>query len=158
MSIESATVAILLADATLVATLTGGILSKQAIGKLGIDRNNTLTPNAYALSNQKYTLRPLVVVKERSFVPTGQRSDVSEQVAGGRAVVEFWFYAEGDTATGYNAILTARDRVYTLLQMKTKASLGVITFDNRISGLRAEELNNAALLRDDYTITRRLGV
>jgi hypothetical protein len=157
MSIESATVAILVADATLVAALTGGIYSKQAIGKLGLDVNNTLTP-AYALSNQKQVLRPCLIVRERSFVPTGRRVDVPGQEMGGRVVIECWFYAEGDTATGYTAILTARERVYTLLNMKSKAGIGVITFDNRISGLRAEELNNAALLRDDYSIKTKIGV
>lgn len=153
MTIESSIVTLLLADATLVATLTGGILSKQVIGKMGIDRLNSATPNAYVLSNQKYVLRPLLVVRERSFVPTGRRVDVPGQEMGGRVVVECWFYAEDS----YTALLTARERVFTLLNMKVKANIGAITLDNRISGLRAEELNNAALLRDDYSIKTKIG-
>lgn len=153
MSIESSIVTILLADATLVATLTGGILSKQAIGKMGIDRLNSATPNAYVLANQKYSLRPILVVRERSFVPTGRRVDIEGQEIGGRAVIECWFYAEDS----YTALLTARERVFTLLNMKSKAGIGAITFDNRIDGLRAEELNNAALLRDDYSIKMKIG-
>jgi hypothetical protein len=156
MSIESAIVTLLQADtgAGGVATLlTGGIYSKQAIGKMGLDVNNALTPTAYALSNQKYVLQPLLVVRVRSLVPTAQRSDVEEKIVGARGVAEFWFYDENL----YTTITSARDRAYAVLQYETKASIGILRLDNRIEGLRAEELNDAALLRDDYSLTRRIG-
>lgn len=153
MTIESTIVTLLQADATLVAALTGGIYSKQAIGKLGIDSNNALTPNAYTLVNQKNVLRPLVVIRLRTLVPQGNRHDRKNQHIGAQGVLECWFYDENL----YTTITTARDRVYTLLSDKTITSIGALTLDNRIEGLRAEELNNAALLRDDYTIRTKIG-
>lgn len=156
MSIESDIVDLLLADTNgstgAADYLTGGILAKESIGKMGIDKNNPLTPDAYEIVSGFPVLQPLVVVKLRSLIPVPY-ADVSTQVRGARGTLEFWFYDDNH----YTTIKAARDRIRVLLDMKTIAGVGVLTLDNRLEGLRAEELNKAALLRDDYTITRKIG-
>lgn len=157
MSIESAIATLLLADTNVGDTgaadyLTGGILAKKGIGKMGIDKNNPLTPDAYEIVSGFPVLQPLVVVKLRSLIPVFY-ADVSSQTRGARGTLELWFYDDNH----YDTIIQARDRIRVLLDMKTIAGVGVLTLDNRLEDLRAEELNKAALLRDDYTITRKIG-
>lgn len=150
MSIESDIVTLLNADGTLTGILTGGVYGKQQIGKMGIDANNSATPNAYSVANQKQVLQPLLVLRLRALVPGGNRHDRKGQHAGALGTLECWFYDENS----YTTIASGRDRVYALLADKTLANIGLLSLDNRIEGLRAQELNDAALLRDDYSVRR----
>lgn len=157
MSIETEIVTLLQADTDgmngVADLLTGGIYAKSQIGKMGIDKNNSATSSAYVVANGYPALQPLVVVRLRSLVPQGNRHDRNNQHAGARGTLELWFYDENN----YTTIESARDRAYTLLQAKTIANVGLLSLDNRLLGQRAQDLNDAALLRDDYTITQIIG-
>lgn len=150
MSIESAIVTLARAQSTLTAILTGGIYGYREIGKKGIDPANSVTAGAYSLSNELNILLPCCVIKVRSQVSDSSRFDVASQTTGLRGVVEFWLYDQNN----YTAIENARAIIYALFQSKTNANIGITALVNRLDGLRDESLNDAALLRDDYSFTK----
>ena len=150
MSIESAIVTLARNESMLTTILTGGIYGYRELGKRGIDPTNSVTASAYSLSNEFNILQPCCVVKVRSQVVDSTRFDVKSQTTGLRGVVEFWLYDENN----YTAIENARAVIYALFQSKTNANIGITSLVNRLDGLRDESLNDAALLRDDYSFTK----
>lgn len=150
MSVESAVVTLLQATGAVTTILTGGIYAYEGLGKKGIDPSNSVTSGAYTLSNGFNILKPCCVVKVRSLVPAGGRYDRATQSFGGRGVLEFWLYDENN----YTAIKNARAAIYAVMQSNTLANIGIVELASRLDGLRDESLNDAALLRDDYTFVK----
>jgi hypothetical protein len=110
MSIISAAKALLEADATLLATATGGIFDFDETGRMGIGRTNT--PGAFDQTNE--TIKPCVLVKVRSSVPDYILADDTNQLVSFRHTLEVWFYQD----SGFTTIETMRDRVYALLHAR----------------------------------------
>jgi hypothetical protein len=153
--IEDAIVALLVADTNMSDTgandiLTGGIYAYKRLGKKGLDPSNSYTASAYTLVNGFNILQPCCVVKVRSQVVDGTRYDRATKVSGLRGVLEFWLYDESI----YTTIETARNAIYALLQSSTNVNIGLLELANYLDGLRDESLNDAALLRDDYTFVK----
>lgn len=142
---EATIKSLLAADATLLATLTGGVYSFAADTKrLGLSR--TMSPSPYLNGY----LRPCALVKARDEVPSGGLLDSDQQYASIRQSVEVWLYNDGDA--GYAALETARNRVYTLLQLVSLSGGGLVSWTNNLSNVRDTSLDNAAVLRADYVV------
>lgn len=150
--ITAAIQAVLQADATLTALLTGGIYTKRQIGDMGIDPKNPETEDAYILDDEMNILQPCMVIKLRTRVPTRALSDVRLQIVGTSQFVQLDFYDDA----GYEDIDAARARVYQLLHARTYANIGAIMLENQREYF-APELDNAPALRDDYKVKARLG-
>jgi hypothetical protein len=93
-------------------------------------------------------LHPSLIVKHRSSVPTGERWDTKSQTQSERATVEMWLYDVAD----YDTLLTAAHRIYRLLHAQSFDRIGYVARVNKIRGQRDQNLNDAALIRDDYRI------
>lgn len=106
MSVLSAAKAILEADATLLATATGGIWDFDETGRLGINR--TTTPAAFDANE---IIQPCVLLKLRSSEPDQALVDEGARYQSVNEILEVWFYED----TGYSNIETMRDRVWALL-------------------------------------------
>jgi len=107
MSAESTILAVLEADATLLALATGGIYSFDEAGSEGINR--TLTPSAF---DSNGIVKPCIMVSARNANPGYNVGDDSNQSMDVRQVVECWFFDHA----AYSTIESMKDRVYTLLQ------------------------------------------
>jgi hypothetical protein len=144
MALSEAIRDVLAADVTLAALLVGGIYSHEQTGRNGISR--VTTPDAYEADG---FLRACAVVKAGE-VRAG--SAVRDSRAGMRQAVAVSLYDDGDN--GYGAILTARDRAVALLDRVWVEGAG---FVRRIGGAdegRDAKLNQAALVRVDFEVTK----
>ena len=136
--------------------LTGGIYTREELGKAGFKSANPACSAAFQNVGTKKILLPSVVIKVRSQTPTYQRIDVPSMAVSVRGVVEFWFYDEDD----YTVIRQAANRVYgdpddenaPKLMYGSIPNVGFMKWINRIDNMRDEKLFDAALLRDDYSI------
>lgn len=109
MSAESAIKAVLEADATLLATATGGIYSFDEAGSEGLNR--TTTPSAW---DSNGVLKPCIMVSARQANPGYNVPDDGNQSMDVRQVVELYFFQ----FDGYSAIETMKSRCYVLLHAK----------------------------------------
>lgn len=98
-TLRSAVKALLAADTTLMATLTGGVYDRRGI-------NRTLTPAAY--SSTTGALLPCAVITQEATAPKGDAEFDFETI-----YFQVWLYEEEGNA--YAAIDVARDRVRALL-------------------------------------------
>lgn len=148
MSLRGAIKAVLEADATLLATLTGGVYDKSELGRRGI--SPTSTPGAYG---DQGTLKPLCVVKARGSTVDGALADDAHQYASFRQVVELWFYQEsGDTA-----LETAMARAAALLHGKQVTDSFVVRWiGNPVLDREAPELEGVSVTRSDYEVISAL--
>ena len=106
-TLRSAVVAVLEGDATLLATLTGGIYDRRGI-------NRTLTPDAYDMTT--LALKPCAVVTTGTSLQTdagGERDSTPFE----QQFFQVWLYEEEGNA--YAAIDVAADRVKALLHDQT---------------------------------------
>lgn len=146
MSYESEIAAILDADGTLDALLTGGIYVSATVGPLGITREtveDAFDANGYLL--------PCALVKQRDRVPTGDVLDFDAQIESMRQIVEVWLYA--DSSAGYSTLDTAALRVRTLLMGDTLTA----SFELRLALWLDRQrdngaLNGAAMERLDFQV------
>jgi len=106
LSALSAAKALLEADATLLATATGGIWDYDEAGRLGINRTT-----AGAAFDDNEVLKPCVLLKSRSSEPHPSLQDEGARYSGVTEMLEVWFYEDD----GYSNIETMRDRVWSLL-------------------------------------------
>jgi hypothetical protein len=136
---------ILEADATLLATATGGIWSYDETGRQGLSR--TITPAAF---DSNGVIRPCILLKMRDAIPDGQLADDASQTVSLREMLEAWFYQD----TGYAAIETMRDRVYVKLQAVQLTGTYGCWWAGDIRGARDTELD-ASVERADYLVRRR---
>ena len=75
----------MIADATLVAILTGGVWKKESTGVEGITRETA----AAAFDANSY-LKPCALVRERELVPDNAVRDPMAQVTSASQTVEIW--------------------------------------------------------------------
>lgn len=109
MSTLSSAKTLLEADTgNLVALATGGIWDWDETGRMGLNRNNTLTTAAWTSG----IIKPCLLLKLRSSVPFGDIADDASRITGVRDMLEVWAYQD----SGYSTIRSMLDRVYTLLQ------------------------------------------
>lgn len=146
MSYESEIAAILDADGTLDALLTGGIYVSATVGPLGITRETT--PSAFDSNDY---LKPCALVKEAAIVPTGDVLDFDAQIESARQRVEIWLYA--DSSAGYSTLDTVALRIRALLMGETLTA----SFDLQLVLWRTRDrdngaLNGAALERLDWQV------
>jgi hypothetical protein len=94
------------ADATLMATLTGGVYAAGEVGLEGISRDTT--PSAFSSGY----LLPAALVRQRSDVPDNAVWDEATQHTSFRQVVEIYLYED----RGYSSIDTAAERLFQLFQ------------------------------------------
>lgn len=96
----------MIADATLVATLTGGIYKRESVGMEGITRGTqaAFDANGYLL--------PCALVKQAPHVPDGQIYDEAAQIDSARQRIEIWLYED----RGYTAIDSAKARLKVLFK------------------------------------------
>lgn len=146
MSFESEVAAILDADATLDALLTGGIHLSGTVGPLGITRDTVPT----AFDGSGYLL-PTALVRQRNIVPTGDVLDFDAKIESARQMVEVWLYA--DAGDGYTTLDTAGARVRTLLmgrQLTDSFELRLALWVDRERDLGA--LAGSSLVRLDWQV------
>lgn len=149
MSNETAIVDYLTTDTELMATLTGGVYFYDDAGKLGFNADHF--PDAFDTNNGD--LLPLLVVKQRSFVPTNELTDEEAKVTSARTVIEFHFYTNGDGDP--DALATAQERLYNLIQFVYVTGLpGQLMWINELKGLPTtpDEFDSAIHNRVDYAM------
>lgn len=136
----------MLADATLVAILTGGVHKASEIGGEGISRETT--PTAFDATGY---LEPAALVKQRGAIPTGDVYDPMSQHTSVRQIIEIWLYA--DPSVGYTAIDAALSRLYVLFQGYQFNDTAEIRLANLIDRERdTGALNGASLARQDWQV------
>jgi hypothetical protein len=106
MSALAAAKAILEADATLLATATGGVWDFDETGRLGLSRGST--PAAF---DANLTIKPCVLVKSRSINPDYILADDANKYVSTREILEIWLYQD----SGYSTIETMKLRIHILL-------------------------------------------
>lgn len=146
MSFEAEVAAILDADATLDALLTGGIYTSSAVGPLGITRDTV--PAAFDADGY---LKPCALVRQRDRVPVGDVLDYDAKLESARQVVEVWLY--DDQGNGYATLDSAAARIRTLLmgeQLTGSFELRLVLWMDR----RRDEgaLAGAAMERLDFQV------
>jgi hypothetical protein len=139
---------ILNADATLLATLTGGVWKRELLGVEGISRQTA----AAAFDSNGY-LRPCALIAERATVPDGAVKDLMQRVISTRTVVEIYLYQ--DVSGGYTALDTAAARVYALLQGRQLTASFELELANVVGRWREMDgaLKNACATRYDFLVT-----
>lgn len=148
MSRETDIEAVLEADVTLMAILTGGVYTAGALGLGGINRQDT----AVAFSNGY--LQPCALVKQRSFVPDGVVVDHTTGHASAARVIEIYVYEDA----GYTNIDGALARIFTLLHGHQFTNSFPLQWINTIDRARDNAaLDGASMSRQDWLINEVLG-
>lgn len=141
MSALAAAKAILEADATLLATATGGVWDYNETGRLGLNRE--LTPSAFADG----IIKPTILLKSRSINPDYILADDANQYVSTREMLEAWLYQD----TGYSAIDTMKQRIHVLLHAKQLSGTFSCRWDGDLRPPRDTDLD-ANVDRVDYEI------
>jgi hypothetical protein len=148
VSKESEIAARLSGDATLMATLTGGVYVSGTVGIDGITRD--ATPAAFSGGY----LLPCALVRQRGNIPDGQVSDETAQIDSAIQIVEVWFYQD----SGYTSIDTAMERARVLLRGYSLTNSFPLTLANVIDRQRDDgALHGASLARQDWQVNNILG-
>lgn len=144
MSARGTIKALLEADATLLATATGGVWDFDETGRLGISRETTAA--AYSVAG---IIKPCVLVKGRGARADGAINDDVAQIVSTREIVEIWFYQD----IGYTTIRTMKARVYALLHGKRITGTFAVNWVGEIfTDMRDNEMGNISVERDDYQV------
>ncbi len=143
MGILSTVKALIEADATLLATATGGVWDYDETGRMGPSR--TTTPTAFDGYGR---IKPCVLLKTRDRVPDGALVDDADQLTSYRQILEVWLYED----KGYANIDTMADRVYALLHGKRLSGTFHVAWTGDLRpGQRDLDLDTN-LQRSDYLI------
>lgn len=140
MSSEATFKAVLEADATLLATATGGIWSFDETGRKGLSRTGTT-----AAYDSNGVIQPCVLVSERAVNPEFSLQDNSNQYMSSRQIVEIYFYSDASFAD----IETMKDRVYVLLHATQPSGMFRCEWAGTTRGPRDTEID-AWVERDEY--------
>jgi hypothetical protein len=144
MSREAEVAALLEADATLMAILTGGVYTVSELGREGITQDSA--PGSF--DSDGY-LKPTAIVKQRGIVPAGSINDLREKIKSASQVVEIWLYQD----TNFDAIDSAQDRIYTVLQGEPLTGTYEMDWAFTMDRMRDEgALNGASMLRIDFQV------
>ena len=153
MSAESAAVAVLGADATLLTSLTGGVFANSDLPAEGVNRNDSQFEEVYDANG---FVKPHAIVKPRAEVNSGQINDPAAQFADTRQVVEVWFYAD-KTAT-WTGIDAAAIRVYALLAEQQLEGRYRFKHVNFIEHMRDPDMGDMKFNRLDFSVIGYRGV
>lgn len=134
----------MIADSTLMVTLTGGVFTYASLGRDG------LTQDAFpAVFDAQGFVKPCAIVKQRANTPDEQAVDTLEQVASAVQIVEIWLYED----SGYVNIDTAMSRLFTLFfgyQFADTWELALVGgLDRQID---QGQLNGASMARQDWQV------
>lgn len=149
MSRESQVYDRLIGDATLLASLIGGIYRRSATGREGISRETT--PATFDAGGY---LKPCALIGQRNIVPTYDVADEMVPYRSVSQVVEIFLYED----TGYSALDAAFERIYTLLegyQLPDGFPLQLINIVDRQRDNGA--LKGHSMLRVDFNVHWILG-
>lgn len=106
MSYSASIVALLNADATLVALLTGGIYGFEYAGRKGLNRIEVVQ----AYIKKTGLLKPLCIIYESAAIPTGEAINPATGYMSTVTPIRGWVYDDGDA--GYGTVATAEARMY----------------------------------------------
>lgn len=128
--------------------LTGGVYTWEETGRLGVNRDKMPT----AFNSTTGLLKPCCIVKVRSETPDNGIQDDATQDISYRAVVELWFYNDGDATL--TTLTSARDRALVVLHGKMIGSTKYIPrwIGNPVRDARDAELDYAVVMRADYDV------
>ena len=140
MSAIGAIKTVLEADATLLATATGGVWDYDETDRQGLSR--TTAPGAFDASKN---IKPCVLLKLRSSIPDGQLADSAGQVASVRETIEVWLYQD----RGYTAIETMGLRIYALLHEQRLPGTFLVSWQGALRAGRDIGID-ANIERNDY--------
>lgn len=136
----------MLADAPLMAVLTGGVFQSGLVGIEGLGRE--ATPGAFDADG---FLKITALVRERSLVPSGEVRDGMAQVVSATQVVEIYCFA--DSGAGYTAIDAALARLFVLFEGWQPADAFPVEWINTINRERDQgALSGASLARMDFAV------
>lgn len=125
-------------DASLLATLPGGVFDGRTVQEI----SRQATPTAY---DQWQEMKPCALIRAETQTPWGPLR------SGTRLHVVVWLYAQGN----YTALETARERIYTLLhrkQLSTTQGIFEVRHASDLPGMEAPEIP-AAMTICRYTVT-----
>jgi hypothetical protein len=145
MSFGADIVTLLKADATLLATLTGGIHEYSETGRKGLTR--LLTKDAY--TEETGLLKPTALVLEMDDMPDGEIVGLSTSYVTPIAIM---IYDVGNTSGKYTTIITAHDRIYHLLHMASISNAAQVLYERTIKYKREPNLKDAAYWRAMYRV------
>jgi hypothetical protein len=145
MSFGADIVTLLKTDATLVATLTGGIHEYSDTGRKGLTR--LLTADAYTEATG--LLKPTALVLEMDDMPDGEIVGLSTSFVTPIAIM---IYDNGNTDVKYANIITAHDRIYHLLHLASISNAAQVLYDKTIKFKREPNLKDAAYFRAMYRV------
>lgn len=129
--------AMLKADTTLMAILTGDVHDFTKEGRKGVSR---VTFIQSFVVNQP-VMKPLCIVYEADEVDTKELGITDRGFKVTRTPINLWMYCDGNS--NYDAIDTAYNRIYTLLQQAPIAGGYQIIWQTCAKNKREELLNNA---------------
>lgn len=144
MSNQSDIKTVLAADATLLATATGGVYVWSDTNRLGISIETV--PDAFNTTTG--LIKPCLLIKGRGERPDGGFADDTTQIVSTSEIVEIWFYED----TGYTNIEAMRARVYRLLHGKYISTHIVRWAGDPLVQMRDEAMGNVSVERSDYEI------
>lgn len=145
MSTATAIKTILEADATLLATATGGVWDFDETGQKGLSR--TLTPAAFDAAG---VIKPCILIRQRSETPAGGLADDAAQYVSTSQVVELWIYQD----RGYATIETMRQRCFVLLHGRQVTGAFVVRWAGDVRSGRDIDID-AFVERSDYQVIAR---
>lgn len=148
MSALAAIKAILEADATLLATATGGVWDWDEAGRQGLSR--TTTPAAFDADG---IIKPCVLLRARAEVPDYMLADDANQYVSVRQVIEAWLYQDA----GYATIGTMKLRIYRLLHAQRLVGTFQVLWQGDAQPSRDLQLD-ASVERSDYLAVQKRSV
>ncbi len=144
-SFSAEIVTLLKADATLVATLSGGIYEYPIVGRKGLTR--LLSPLAFDEVNGM--VKPVALVLELDDEPDGEIVGLSTSF---KTPIAIFIYDKGDTKDKYTAIETAHSRIYSLLHLAQIGNACQVLYDKTVKYKREPNLLDAAYFRTMYNV------
>lgn len=139
-----------IADAVLVAALTGGIYNAETLGPQGVSRGG-LPGTAFTAAGLR---KPMVVVKGRASVPDGRiEGRGSSPYISIVQMMEFWLY--DDAGASATVLESAASRLFTLFQFKPIAGAFDMKLAFRFEFDRSPDFADSRLIRVDYQIIGR---
>jgi hypothetical protein len=143
---EDAVAALLLADTSLMATLTGGMFKSGTVGPAGITRET-----ASAAFDTNGYLKPCALVRQRGNIPDNVMRDEIAQVVSATQVVEVYVYA--DATADFSVVNTALGRIAQLLEGRAFTGSFPCALVNIIDRQRDQgSLYGAVMARADFAI------
>lgn len=142
-------VAVLKADATLIAILTGSVWDYPDTGRKGLTR----LMSSKAFDEAKGIIKPCAVVLQLKEIPDGQIVNPTDGYNSTVTPIMIWIYDNGFTDAGYSHIEAAAGRIYQLLAYQQIGTMFQILFGGHVAKDKREPLlKDAAFWTDKYNV------